>query len=197
MNNSATKKLFAFIIAFVFDIIFILLFAGVLNIIRPDALINCVNFLAEGLLFVRILIAIVCLAFVALSVIFLITVFRDETNADKHIPLGSNSDCDNGNAFVSCSTVNSIAERYAKSNAFVKKCRSIVKEINPDGIIINMTMVVYDSANMTLLCRAVHDGVISQIGSVVGIVVKDVVITIESTIHLDNTTDTQDERRVK
>ena len=60
-----------------------------------------------------------------------------------------------------------------------------------------MTVVVYGSANMTLLCRAVHDGVISQIGSVVGIVVKDVVITIESTIHLDNTTDTQDERRVK
>lgn len=197
MNNSSTKKLFAFIIAFVFDIIFILLFAGVLNIISPDALINCVNFLAEGPLFVRILIAIVCLAFVALSVIFLITVFRDETNVDKHIPLGSNSDCDNGNAFVSCSTVNSIAERYAKSNAFVKKCRSIVKEINSDGIIINMTMVVYDSANMTLLCRSVHDGVISQIGSVVGIAVKDVVITIESTIHLDNTTDTQDERRVK
>ena len=71
MNNSATKKLFAFIIAFVFDIIFILLFAGVLNIIRPDALINCVNFLAEGPLFVRILIAIVCLAFVGLSPSFL------------------------------------------------------------------------------------------------------------------------------
>lgn len=197
MNNSSTKKLLAFIIAFVFDVVFILLFAGVLNIIRAEALINFVSFLAEGSLFVRILIAIVCLAFIGLSVVFVAAIFKDESNSDKHIPLGSNSDCDNGNAFVSCSTVNSIAERYAKSNAFVKKCKSIVKDISPDGIIINMTMVVYDTANMTLLCRAVHDGVISQIGSVVGIVVKDVVITVESTIHMENNANTQDERRVK
>lgn len=197
MNNSATKKLFAFIIAFLFDIVFILLFAGVLNIIDPDAFLGCAEYFVDGSLFVRILIAIVCLVFVGLSIIFIIAVFKDETNADKHIPLGANSDCDNGNAFVSCSSVNAIAERYAKSNACVKKCKSIVKDISPDGIIINLTMVVYDTANMTLLCRSVHDGVMSRITSVVGIAVKDVVISIESTIHADNAADSQDERRVK
>lgn len=195
MENSTKKGLSLFVLIFMFVCAMLLIAAMALHIISPVFAEKLANFFTNGTIALRILVGLIAVVIAGLVLVFNIRICIGNRDKERNIPLGMMGETDN--AFVSCSTVDTMVEKCVRMNSSVKKCECSVSDIDINGITLNLKLEVVEGISMVKLCYELRQKIIELLSSTIEVNVKDVIIAIVNTTATKQNRSGNNERRLE
>lgn len=180
MEFNLKKKLLLFVFTLLFAAIMLVVTFCAFCIIPKSSTIALVEQLLNENAFRRILIGLAALLLAVCAFILLIGSFKDKK---KERVIKLNSEDGSGSTFMSASAIDSIVQRCVSNKQFVRKCHTVVDDINDnESIVIKLKLTLSEEANMPKLCAVIRNDVKLHVQNITGVVVRDVVVSIVGTV---------------
>ena len=156
----------------------VLCVAGVIDLDAQSAALRALDYNSNPYLSIGICAAAALLGVIAIKLLFTGSKEKQkETGANASLLLAD----ENGSAYITAASIDSMAQRYIKTNNRIKECASTVRIDQQSGVSIDLKTVVLSDTNIPELCEKVRRELKDYIEEYGGVTVSQVSMVVVGT----------------